>query len=163
MFIEPSYAAGNEYREFWDRLGRGEYQAAEYLRIGKGGRQVWIQASCNPILDMSGKPFKVVKYATDITGRKAALNMLGAGLAMLADGDLTAQIDTHFVGELEEVRIAFNEAISRFAGIVAQICGTSGALKTATGEILSGAKMKRSSRSPRRWSGSARNVQVQRR
>jgi transcription termination factor Rho len=61
------------------------------------------------------------------------------------------------------VRIAFNEAISRFAGIVAQICGTSGALKTATGEILSGAKMKRSSRSPRRWSGSARNVQVQRR
>ncbi|WP_421760669.1 methyl-accepting chemotaxis protein [Devosia sp.] len=139
MFVESSYAAGSEYREFWDRLGRGEYQAAEYLRIGKGGRQVWIQASYNPIFDLNGKPFKVVKYATDITGRKAAVNMLGEGLAKLAEGDLTTQIDTHFVGELDEVRTAFNDTVSRFSGIVGQIRGTSGALKTATGEILSGA------------------------
>ena len=139
MFVEPGMVSSNEYREFWERLGRGEFQAAEYLRLGKGGREVWIQASYNPILDMNGKPFKVVKYATDITGRKAAVNMLGAGLGKLAEGDLTTRIDTKFVGELEEVRLAFNDTVAKFSGIVLQIRDTSGALKTATGEILSGA------------------------
>ncbi|MBV8700326.1 MAG: histidine kinase, partial [Bradyrhizobium sp.] len=51
----------------WAKLNRGEYQAGEYKRIGKGGREVYIQASCNPILDLNGKPFKVVKYASDVT------------------------------------------------------------------------------------------------
>src|SRR6202012_4885247 len=55
------------YREFWATLNRGEYQAAEYKRIGKGGKEVWIPASYNPILDLNGKPFKVVKYASDTT------------------------------------------------------------------------------------------------
>ncbi|WP_306577778.1 methyl-accepting chemotaxis protein [Bradyrhizobium sp. SRS-191] len=68
MFVEQSYRQSSEYRMFWDKLGRGEYDAGQYKRIGKGGREVWIQASYNPILDQSGKPFKVVKYATDITG-----------------------------------------------------------------------------------------------
>ncbi|MEO5808006.1 methyl-accepting chemotaxis protein [Devosia sp.] len=139
MFVETAYAAGSEYRDFWERLGRGEYQAGEYLRIGKGGKEVWIQASYNPIFDLNGKPFKVVKYATDITGRKAAVNMLGMGLAKLAVGDLTSTIDTKFVGELEEVRTAFNETIAKFSHIVGRLRDTSGTLKTATGEILSGA------------------------
>jgi methyl-accepting chemotaxis protein len=67
MFVDPSERDGEAYVEFWAGLTRGEYQAAEYKRIGKGGREVWIQASYNPILDLNGKPFKVVKYATDIT------------------------------------------------------------------------------------------------
>ncbi len=67
MFCDPAYAAGPEYREFWAKLGRGEYEAAEYKRFGKGGKEVWIQASYNPIFDLNGRPFKVVKYATDIT------------------------------------------------------------------------------------------------
>jgi methyl-accepting chemotaxis protein len=67
MFVEPSFRDGAEYRAFWDNLRQGRFQAAEYKRIGKGGKEVWIQASYNPILDMSGKPFKVVKFATDIT------------------------------------------------------------------------------------------------
>jgi methyl-accepting chemotaxis protein len=67
LFVEPSFAESNEYKIFWESLGRGEYQAAEYKRIAKGGREIWIQASYNPIFDPSGKPFKVVKYATDIT------------------------------------------------------------------------------------------------
>ena len=139
MFVEQDYAASTEYREFWQRLGRGEYQAAEFKRLGKGGREVWLQASYNPILDLNGKPFKVVKYATDITGRKAAVNELGKGLAKLAEGDLTATIDTHFIGELEEVRVAFNDSLGRFSVVMGQLRDTSGALKTATGEILSGA------------------------
>ncbi|MET4207832.1 PAS domain-containing methyl-accepting chemotaxis protein [Bradyrhizobium sp. LA2.1] len=67
MFVEPSERDGAAYREFWATLNRGQYQAAEYKRIGKGGKEVYIQASYNPILDLNGKPFKVVKYATDTT------------------------------------------------------------------------------------------------
>ncbi|SUS03268.1 Chemotaxis protein (modular protein) [uncultured Defluviicoccus sp.] len=67
MFIEPAYRSTLEYRAFWDKLGRGEYDAGKYKRIAKGGREIWIQASYNPIMDMNGKPMKVVKYATDIT------------------------------------------------------------------------------------------------
>ena len=67
MFVEPSERDGAAYREFWAALNRGQYQAAEYKRIGKGGKEVYIQASYNPILDLNGRPFKVVKYATDTT------------------------------------------------------------------------------------------------
>jgi methyl-accepting chemotaxis protein len=67
MFVEASEREGAGYREFWAKLNRGEYQAAEYKRVGKGGKEVWIQASYNPILDLNGKPYKVVKYATDVT------------------------------------------------------------------------------------------------
>jgi methyl-accepting chemotaxis protein len=70
LFVDPIYRQTPEYRMFWDRLGRGEYEVGQYKRIGKGGREIWIQASYNPIMDMNGKPFKVVKYATDITQQK---------------------------------------------------------------------------------------------
>src|ERR1700732_5046872 len=67
MFVEPAMRESAAYREFWAKLNRGEFQAAEYKRVGKGGKEVWIQASYNPILDLNGKPFKVVKYASDVT------------------------------------------------------------------------------------------------
>jgi methyl-accepting chemotaxis protein len=67
MFVEQSERDSAGYREFWAKLNRGEYQAAEYKRVGKGGKEVWIQASYNPILDLNNKPYKVVKYATDVT------------------------------------------------------------------------------------------------
>ena len=72
LFVQSSERDSAAYREFWASLNRGEYQAAEYKRIGKGGREVWIQASYNPILDLNGKPFKVVKYATDTTDQVIA-------------------------------------------------------------------------------------------
>jgi methyl-accepting chemotaxis protein len=84
MFVEPSVAASADYERFWAALNRGEYQAAEYKRVGKGGREIWIQASYNPILDASGKPFKVVKFATDITAAKTrALRLETTGASML--------------------------------------------------------------------------------
>jgi methyl-accepting chemotaxis protein len=67
LFVEPSEREGADYRAFWASLNRGQYQAAEYKRIGKNGKEIYIQASYNPILDLNGKPFKVVKYATDTT------------------------------------------------------------------------------------------------
>ncbi len=70
MFVEPAFAASEEYRRFWAALNAGEFQAAEYKRIGKGGKEVWIQASYNPIFDQNRRPTKVVKFATDITATK---------------------------------------------------------------------------------------------
>ena len=70
MFVDETYRQSAEYKALWAKLNRGEYQAAEYKRIGKGGKEVWIQASYNPILDLNGKPVKVVKYATDTTQQK---------------------------------------------------------------------------------------------
>src|SRR6516165_9677419 len=67
MFVDPSERDGAAYREFWANLNQGRYQAGEYKRVGKGGREVYIQASYNPIFDLNGKPFKVVKYAADVT------------------------------------------------------------------------------------------------
>lgn len=78
MFVETSERDSAAYREFWARLSRGEYQAAEYKRIGKGGKEVWIQASYNPVLDPAGKPLKVIKFATDITAQKVG-SMEAAG------------------------------------------------------------------------------------
>lgn len=139
MFVESYYGQSADYKLFWDRLRRGEFVAEEFLRVGKGGRQVWIQASYNPIFDPDGNVTKIVKFATDVTARKAAVSMLGAGLAKLAEGDLTTQINTQFDGELEEVRTAFNSSVAQFARIVSQLRRTSGSLKIATGEIFSGA------------------------
>ncbi len=70
LFVEDSYKNSREYKEFWEKLNRGDYEAGEYKRIGKGGKEVWIQSSYNPIFDLNGKPFKVVKYATEITDQK---------------------------------------------------------------------------------------------
>ncbi len=70
MFVDPAKRDGSEYREFWASLNRGEFQAAQYRRVGKGGKEVWIQASYNPVFDTKGKPVKVIKFATDITAQK---------------------------------------------------------------------------------------------
>ncbi|WP_371033141.1 PAS domain-containing protein, partial [Pseudomonas aeruginosa] len=70
MFVAPAERDSAAYREFWAALNRGEYQAAEYKRIGKGGKEIWIQASYNPVFDEKGKPCKVVKFATDVTAEK---------------------------------------------------------------------------------------------
>jgi len=78
MFVDPRQRESAEYRSFWEKLGRGEYDAGQYLRLGKGGRQVWIQASYNPILDTRGRPMKVMKFATDITAQKQEARMNAA-------------------------------------------------------------------------------------
>jgi methyl-accepting chemotaxis protein len=95
MFVDDQYRTSAEYREFWAQLGRGEYVSSEFKRRGRGGKEIWIQASYNPILDMSGKPFKVVKYATDITAQvrmRAEIEAVLKGVAENAQ-QLTAASD----------------------------------------------------------------------
>lgn len=78
MFVDPAYRDSDEYRQFWAGLARGEYQAAEFPRLAKGGRQIWIEATYNPILDRRGRVVKVVKFATDITAKKnQAADLIG--------------------------------------------------------------------------------------
>jgi methyl-accepting chemotaxis protein len=67
MFVSPDYAASAEYAGLWQRLNAGEVIAEKFMRLGKGGREVWIQAAYNPIMGKDGKPFMVIKYATDVT------------------------------------------------------------------------------------------------
>ena len=138
MFVAPEFAKSQDYKAFWEGLRRGEFQSAEYLRLGKGGKQVWIQATYNPIFDLDGKPFKVVKYATDVTARKKTVDALSASLVQLAKGNLDARIDTAVQAEFEPVRDALNQTVDQFTDIITKIKLTSGGLKTATGEILSG-------------------------
>jgi methyl-accepting chemotaxis protein len=70
MFCEPDYVKSDEYTEFWANLARGEFLASEFKRIGKDGKEIWLQASYNPVFDSDGKPLRVVKFATDITASK---------------------------------------------------------------------------------------------
>jgi len=97
MFVDPAYAASDEYRHFWEKLGRGEYDAGQYRRLARGGREIWIQATYNPIFNADGKAYKVVKFATDVTAqrREAEMNAAFKGAldnllsnVMVADSDL---------------------------------------------------------------------------
>ncbi len=67
MFVSPEQAASSEYAEFWKSLRNGQFRAQKFKRTGKGGRAVWIEASYNPVLDLTGEVVKIVKFATDIT------------------------------------------------------------------------------------------------
>ncbi len=84
MFVSPEDRGGEAYKRFWQKLRSGEYEAGQFKRYGKGGKEVWIEASYNPIFDAAGRPFKVVKYATDITSQISLLT------------DLKTMIDTNF-------------------------------------------------------------------
>lgn len=98
MFCDPTYVNSQEYRSFWEKLARGEFDAGQYLRIGRGGKQIWIQASYNPILDAAGRPFKVVKYATDITKAKLESIAAEAGMARVNSMMENAPINVMFAG-----------------------------------------------------------------
>jgi len=96
MFVEPAYRESIEYKQFWRDLNEGKYQTGEYKRIGKGGKVVWISGSYNPIFDLNGKPFKVVKFATNITGRKRsedAIGMVQAIIEFTLDGTVITAND----------------------------------------------------------------------
>jgi methyl-accepting chemotaxis protein len=90
MFVEDKERQSVGYRQFWEALNRGEFQSAQYKRIGNGGKEVWIQASYNPILDLNGKPFKVVKFATDITQKTIIQKQIDRDLGVIGDAMTSA-------------------------------------------------------------------------
>src|ERR1700681_794476 len=114
MFVEPATRDSAAYREFWASLNRGEYQAAEYKRIGKGGKEVWILASYNPILDEKGKPFKVVKFATDVTEQKLRTADLAGQIAAI--GKSQAVIEFNMDGSILTANETFLNALGYSLG-----------------------------------------------
>jgi methyl-accepting chemotaxis protein len=95
MFCTPEYLRSPEYRDFWLRLRNGEFVSGEFQRVGKFGREVWLQASYNPVLDLAGRPVKVVKYAHDVTEQVELKNRVGSRTKEMTASvaRLTASID----------------------------------------------------------------------
>ncbi len=116
MFADSQYAASEEYRQFWEKLNRGEYDSGEYKRLGKGGKEIWIQASYNPIMNLHGKPFKVVKYATDITAQKDALTQIAKLIDSVKHGDLRMRINSeHYDGFVRQLSDDINSMMDVIA------------------------------------------------
>ncbi len=139
MFCEPTYARSSDYAEFWKRLAAGEFFSNEFVRYGKGGKEIWIQAAYNPIRDMTGKVYKVVKFATDVSERMSAIKSLGAGLRALAGGDLTRTLDTPFVPSMEAVRTDFNDATAKLREAMRTVGDNASAIASGAREIRAAA------------------------
>jgi methyl-accepting chemotaxis protein len=106
MFVAPEERKGAAYRALWDDLNAGEYRSAEFRRLGKNGREVWIQGSYNPILNRKGKPIKVVKYATDVTAEVKSRERV-ALLSLVADGTDSSVVITNAAGLVQYVNAGF--------------------------------------------------------
>jgi methyl-accepting chemotaxis protein len=141
QFVEPGVASSGEYRALWAKLNRGEAEIGTYKRVAKGGREVWIQASYNPIADANGKPFKVVKYASDVTPVMQAQQQLQVAVTQTqdavknaVDGDLTHRIPMEGKsGDLEALCRGVNSLLESTTDLVKRV-------KSATHEVHQGAE-----------------------
>jgi methyl-accepting chemotaxis protein len=141
MFVDSTTSGSAEYRAFWAKMARGEADAGRYKRIAKDGREVWLQASYNPILDASGRPVKVVKFASDVTSQvllaqqlEISVKQTQIAIKAAVDGDLTARIPTAGkTGEIEALCKGVNSMLDSTADLVKRV-------KVAASEVQSGAQ-----------------------
>lgn len=138
MFCEQVYASSPQYKDFWHKLNAGEFQSDEFLRIGKGGTKVYIQATYNPIFDEKGKVIKVVKFATDITGRVNAVAAIAAGLERLSNCNIRMTIDTPFIPAFEHLRHDFNTSIGKFQETLVEVLKETASVTSNSQEMLEG-------------------------
>jgi PAS domain S-box-containing protein len=146
MFVEPVYKSSHDYKAFWERLAHGEAEAGQYKRLAKGGREVWLQASYNPILDMNGKPFKVVKYATDITeqhNNAVALAEAVEETQAIIDGAKTGDLSSRVpldgkTGAIASLCDGVNALMDKMTEVIVQVREAGETINTAAGEISSG-------------------------
>jgi methyl-accepting chemotaxis protein len=138
MFVDPAYRQSAEYRQFWERLGRGEFEADQYKRIGKGGKPVWIQASYIPILDANGKPFKVIKYATDITATMIAVMQTSDVVEAVRENDLSQRVPLEGKGgEIGQLCKGVNGLLDTIGSIIGDIKSSAREVANASSEIAS--------------------------
>jgi methyl-accepting chemotaxis protein len=152
LFVEDDYAKSGEYREFWRRLNSGEFFSDKFKRVGKGGREIWIQASYNPIFDKAGKPFKVVKFAADITeveleraaaeaARKEAekndnlVSVVAEGLRRLAVGDVSEHMTSLVDPRYAQIKADFNTAVDSLRDIVSIIAQRANTMQAGIDEV----------------------------
>lgn len=145
MFVLPEYKNSLEYKQFWEKLNLGEFDSGEYKRIGKNGKEIWIQASYNPILDADGRPSKVVKYASDITAQKDLQAMIELVLSdastvaeSLSSGDLTASMDNTYDDQFQALAAAMNTSMANLTEMVGKIRDASKNVFSAAREIAEG-------------------------
>jgi methyl-accepting chemotaxis protein len=154
LFVDPAEARSADYRNFWARLNAGEFVSTKFRRIAKGGREVWIQASYNPVLDSAGRTVKVMKLATDITaaeqqniGNEEArarneaeqaevVATLGSALKTLSEGDLTQRIEVQFEGAYAAIRDDFNGAVDSLGSALGRISQNTDPLRRGAEEIF---------------------------
>jgi len=146
MFVEAELHQSAEYHAFWKRLAQGEYDSGQYKRIGRGGKEIWIQASYNPIMDANNKPFKVVKYATDITEQvknanamKQTVDQVQAVVKAAVAGDLTQEVDLDGkTGLLAILCEGINSLLENMGDIVGKIKAATEDIATGASEISTG-------------------------
>ena len=145
MFADAELANSATYAEFWAKLNRGEFDSGEYRRVGKGGKEIWLQASYNPILDLNGKPYKVVKYAADITEQKqlqmtveSVLESTAVVMNAMAEGDLTKLMEGEYDGEFAQLQQAINGTVNKMSSVVQEITEAAINISAAASEISQG-------------------------
>ncbi len=139
IFVDEVYRNSEAYRQFWEELRNGRFQMDEFVRYGKNGRKVVQNASYNPILDEKGKVAKVVRFSTDVSDRVHAVDIIGNGLASLAEGDLTARIEKPFAPDFERLRVNYNNAIEQLENTLHAVSRATGQIDDGTREINHGA------------------------
>ena len=112
LFVEPAVSQGMDYRALWEKLAQGAHEAGQYKCLGKGGREVWLQASYNPVMDEVGRTFKVIGLATDITQQRLALIEVEKLIKAAAVGQLSQRIKTDiFTGDLRDLTESVNRLV----------------------------------------------------
>jgi methyl-accepting chemotaxis protein len=138
MFVHRA-DQGAAYDGFWQALRAGKFQQAQFRRRRKDGSDIFILATYTPILDATGQPFKVVKFAVDITAWVKALETLRERLERLAGGDLDVQIHERFATDYEPIRTTFNETVDKIGHLVGAISGIAVDIAAAMGKIAENA------------------------
>ena len=137
--VDPADAAAPAYKQLWEKLRSGQHEAGQYRRVAKNGQHVWLQSSYNPILDASGKPFKVVQFATDVTDQVRTAEEVRALAQSAANGDLTRRIPLDGkAGNVLALSQAINSMVDGMTNIVSQIRVAVEAVRSGTDEISKG-------------------------
>ena len=134
-FCESDYANSNEYRQFWEKLNRGEFDSGEYKRLGKGGKEIYIQASYNPIFDPEGKPYKVVKFATEITDKIHKVNKILDVVNAASQGDLTPEIDVTGSDDLGQIGERLKSFFTSLKNDISEISKNAESVSAAAEEL----------------------------
>lgn len=146
MFADAAYKVSPEYKAFWDKLGTGQADSGQYQRVGKGGKNIWLEASYNPIFDLNGKPFKVVKFATDITAQHDNAAALDAAvkesqqvIELAKSGDLSARVPLEGkTGPIASLCDGVNALVDKMTEVLMTIREAGETINTAAGEISTG-------------------------
>ncbi len=140
MFVDPAEVNSAAYRQFWDKLhSRAARRRTVPPHRQRAGREIWLQASYNPILDAAGKPFKIVKFATDVSDQVRTAEEVRSLAQSAADGDLTRRIPTGGKsGNVLALSQAINSMADGMANIVSQIRTAVAAVRSGTDEISTG-------------------------